>query len=182
MLEAQAHQDLPFERLVEALKPERSPGRNPLTQVKFLLQEDWARIDQIGDARCTVLDPIEVGARFDLALDVIEHSDGLACEFTYASDLFEQSTIARLAARYEALLAAIVEGPEVHVGALRIAEEVVAFRYGYSSGQRCSGPCVCACYTRPGWGRGRPRGESPVLERIVGLGGTSGGTAVAILH
>src|SRR5262249_8204018 len=123
MLEAQAHQDVPFERLVEALQPERVAGQNPLAQVKFVMQEDWGRLDHIGDANCVALEQIEVGARFDLALDIVTKHDGMTCEFIYAADLFDESTVARFAGQFQTILAAICDNPHGSIGAMDLVAD-----------------------------------------------------------
>ena len=125
MLEAQANQDVPFERVVEALQPARIPNRNPMTQVKFVMQEDWGQLDRIGEASCIAIDPIEVAPRFDLALDVVGGSRGLKCEFTYASDLFEEPTVARLAGQFLRVLEAMCDNPQGSIGAMELVGEHV---------------------------------------------------------
>ncbi|NWD28086.1 non-ribosomal peptide synthetase, partial [Pseudomonas yamanorum] len=113
-LEAQAHQDLPFEQLVEALAPERSLSRNPLFQVMFNHQRA-AR--QSGTGR--QLPGLSVEgvswdtqvAQLDLTLEVHESDDGLSASFIYATDLFDAGSIERMARHWLALLQAIVEQP-----------------------------------------------------------------------
>ncbi|EPL06550.1 peptide synthase [Pseudomonas sp. CF150] len=95
-LDAQAHQDLPFEQLVEALQPERSLSRNPLFQVLFNHQSQ-ARLastsQQLPDLRIESLEWGTQTAQFDLDLDTQETVDGLWATLTYATDLFDASTV-----------------------------------------------------------------------------------------
>lgn len=99
-LEAQAHQDLPFEQLVEALQPERSLGHNPLFQVMFNHQADSRSANQGVQLPGLSLERMEwrsSSVAFDLTLDVHEAEDGIWASFGYATDLFEASTVERLA-------------------------------------------------------------------------------------
>jgi amino acid adenylation domain-containing protein len=107
-LAAYAHQDLPFERLVEALQPERDLSRNPLFQVMFAVQN--APFEPLALSGLT-LSPIELGldttkVRFDLELHIFEQPDGLAACLLYNSDLFDRTTAARMLQHYRTLLEA----------------------------------------------------------------------------
>jgi amino acid adenylation domain-containing protein/non-ribosomal peptide synthase protein (TIGR01720 family) len=110
-LGAQAHQDLPFEHLVEALQPERSLSHSPLCQVKFVLQQRWTELADLAGLDVKVDTVDERQARFDLALDVTEIDGELACLFNYATDLFDAATIMRWAGHRQTLLTALVETP-----------------------------------------------------------------------
>ncbi|MGU2438569.1 condensation domain-containing protein, partial [Pseudomonas aeruginosa] len=110
-LEAQAHQDLPFEQLVEALQPERSLGHNPLFQVMFNHQADSRSANQGVQLPGLSLERMEwrsSSVAFDLTLDVHEAEDGIWASFGYATDLFEASTVERLARHWQNLLRGIV--------------------------------------------------------------------------
>ncbi|MEM8934084.1 MAG: amino acid adenylation domain-containing protein, partial [Acidobacteriota bacterium] len=132
-LDAYGRQDLPFERLVEALQPERDLSRNPLFQVMFSI------LDQAGGGRIE-LPGIEVSglpvgrglSKVDLTLEMITSSDdgSLLGYFEYATDLFDQPTIERLAQRYVALLDAATADPSISVGALPILVEDERERLG----------------------------------------------------
>lgn len=108
-VDAYAHQDLPFEYLVEVLQPERDPARNPLFQVMFVLQNTPSQAMSMPEL---VVEPQELDpgtAKFDLTLIVEEATDGRTLE--YNTDLFEAAPVARLAGHYQALLAAIIADP-----------------------------------------------------------------------
>ncbi|HEY2739618.1 MAG TPA: amino acid adenylation domain-containing protein, partial [Thermoanaerobaculia bacterium] len=111
-LAAYVHQDLPFEKLVEELAPERSLTHTPLFQVMFVLQN--APAGRLG-VRDLSLRPVEVErttAKFDLTL-TLEESDGeLTGGIEYATDLFDATTIDRLAGHFERLLAAAAGTPD----------------------------------------------------------------------
>jgi alpha-ketoglutarate-dependent taurine dioxygenase len=117
-LEAYAHQDLPFEKLVEALRPSRDLSRNPVVQVLFVMQNAPARpLEMAG----LTLSPVPVGqetARFDLAVFVRETAEGLRTTWVYSTDLFEARTIARMAREYDHVLEQCLGAPETRVTAL----------------------------------------------------------------
>ncbi len=119
------HQDLPFDRLVEALRPARDLSRTPLFQAMFVLQNnrlpDVARSD-------LALAPFDLGggggtAKFDLTLALVEGEGGFAGSFEYDADLFDPATIDRMAGRFLGLLAAVVAEPDARLDDLQIATE-----------------------------------------------------------
>jgi natural product biosynthesis luciferase-like monooxygenase protein/amino acid adenylation domain-containing protein len=115
-LEAYAHQDLPFEKLVEAIQPERHLNRAPLFQVKFLLQNTPQ--DAELSLRGITLHPFNFdieAATFDLLLSVFDTEQGLRGTFEYNTDLFEADTIERLGQHFNSLLESIVANPRQHV-------------------------------------------------------------------
>jgi amino acid adenylation domain-containing protein/non-ribosomal peptide synthase protein (TIGR01720 family) len=117
-LEAYDRQDLPFERLVEALKLPRNLGYNPLAQVIFnQFSAERAEVELPG----LILTPVETEpgwAPFDLALTAVGGDRGMVCEAQYATDLFDGATVARLLRHFQALLAAIVAQPQAAVAGL----------------------------------------------------------------
>ncbi|MFT0475969.1 amino acid adenylation domain-containing protein [Pseudomonas antarctica] len=113
-LEAQAHQDLPFEQLVVALQPERSLSHNPLFQVMFNHQTDaqgGREGQQLPGLRVSELDWDSQTTHFDLSLDTHESAEGIWAALTYATDLFDAATIERLAQHWQNLLHAVVSAP-----------------------------------------------------------------------
>ncbi|MFL7963585.1 non-ribosomal peptide synthase/polyketide synthase [Pseudomonas kielensis] len=122
-LGAQAHQDLPFERLVEALKLERSLSYNPLFQVMYNHQPEVADVTTLKVGSGLELGVIEWESRstqFDLSLDTYEKGGQLHAAFTYASDLFNPETIERMARHWTLLLRNIVADPQRRVGELAL--------------------------------------------------------------
>jgi amino acid adenylation domain-containing protein len=118
-LAAYAHQELPFERLVEE-HATRELSRNPLFQVLFTLQN--ASRYQL-EAPGLRLEPVPAKgrpAKFDLTLLMSESKEGLSGVFEYNTDLFDQTTVQRMAGHFEALLTALVDDPQQRVSALRL--------------------------------------------------------------
>ncbi|HLG62463.1 MAG TPA: amino acid adenylation domain-containing protein, partial [Ktedonosporobacter sp.] len=113
-LEAYAHQDIPFEKVVEELHPQRDLSRSPLFQVFFSLQQ------QAQQAATPVLHEVEVSrlgqenatAKFDLTLTLIENQQGLNCVLEYNTDLFAAERIVRWLAQWQTLLSALVADPQ----------------------------------------------------------------------
>ncbi len=117
-LEAYDHQDLPFEKVVEKLNPQRSPYSSPLFQVMFSLQNTQPIKWELPDIS---IEPIEVDtrtAKFELTLDMVEEEGNLKGVFEYRSDLFTRQTIKRLAQDYCQLVKQVVENPDLPLHAL----------------------------------------------------------------
>jgi len=116
-LTAFTYQDLPFEVLVEELRPERDMSRSPLVQVMLALRNARRQSPPSPQTRQSTglrLVPIEEdlhAAKLDLTLEVAEESDGLLLSFEYATDLFEAATIERLAGHFQSLLAGAAAEP-----------------------------------------------------------------------
>ncbi|MGN7744406.1 amino acid adenylation domain-containing protein, partial [Pseudomonas sp. 22526] len=120
-LEAQAHQDLPFEQLVEALQPERSLSHNPLFQVMFNHQANarGARAEQqLPGLRVEGLEWDSHTTHFDLSLDTQESGDDLWASLSYATDLFEAATVERLAQHWQGLLRGMLDSSQKLIGEL----------------------------------------------------------------
>ncbi|MDF0729690.1 amino acid adenylation domain-containing protein, partial [Pseudomonas entomophila] len=113
VLGAQAHQDLPFEQLVEALRLERDASRTPLFQVMYNHQPEVADISAYALPSGLALEQVQWQGRttqFDLTLDTFEKAGELRAALTYATDLFDAATVERLAGHWIALLQALVSG------------------------------------------------------------------------
>ncbi|MGW7594455.1 non-ribosomal peptide synthetase, partial [Streptomyces rubiginosohelvolus] len=129
-LDAYAHQDVPFERLVEYLNPARSLGRNPLFQVSLGLQGAPSGEGRLWDLPGLRVRPLESGAeasaRVDLALDLAEHRDGdgnpggIDGAFLYATDLFDKRTVEVLAERLVRVLEQVASDPAARVSEVAV--------------------------------------------------------------
>jgi amino acid adenylation domain-containing protein len=112
-IEAYAHQSVPFEKVVEALQPDRQLSRMPLFQVMFVLQnlpqQDWT----LSGLDLTIKKVSSQHTKFDLTLSLAENSGGgLTAEIEYRTDLFERETIKRLGNHFEMILKAAVACPD----------------------------------------------------------------------
>ncbi|MEO0947266.1 MAG: amino acid adenylation domain-containing protein, partial [Cyanobacteria bacterium J06641_5] len=128
---ANERQDLPFERLIEALAPERSLSHAPLLQVMFGLQADPNQLFTCGEL---AIEPLALERRttqFDLVLDLFESAQGLQGVFLYNCDLFAPATIERWAHHWQELLAAVVAAPETPIAQLPLlsARELQQFQH-----------------------------------------------------
>ncbi|MFC9516515.1 non-ribosomal peptide synthase/polyketide synthase [Nocardiaceae bacterium NPDC056970] len=128
-LTAFANADVPFERIVEVLAPERSTARHPLFQVALSLQNLGRTTFELPGLGIDVVDAGFEPAKFDLHLTVVDHHDAdgepgeIAASFTYAADLFDEETVARFAARFERLLRAVVADRRVTIGDIDLQGE-----------------------------------------------------------
>jgi acyl transferase domain-containing protein len=125
-LAAYAHQDLPFEQLVSGLRLDRDPGRNPLFRVWFVLQNTPPLALDLPGLEVSALEPRRLAVRHDLKLELAEKPDGLKGYFEYRRDLFDASTVARIAEQFGALLERVVERPAMPLSSLREAVVEIA--------------------------------------------------------
>ena len=123
-LGAYAHQDVPFEKLVDELEVERSLNRTPLFQVMFALQNMPTTTLTLSNLTFEVLEIDSKAAKFDLTLSMVEdeeqHLNGI---LGYNTDLFDASTISRLAAHFQTLLTSIVSNPAQRISELEMLSE-----------------------------------------------------------
>ncbi len=131
VLAATGHQDVPFGQVVEALKPERAPGRNPLFQHSFTLQPAVVAPAgfALGELEVSPLDISEIGwtrSRFDLAVAAFEQEGG-ALELTmeYSTELFDADRIERLAEHFVSVLSQVGSDPDAAIGELDVGDAVV---------------------------------------------------------
>ncbi|NED73824.1 amino acid adenylation domain-containing protein [Streptomyces sp. SID9944] len=120
-LDALAHQDVPFERLVEELAPARSMARHPLFQVALALQNNADPVLRLPGLRTSVLPDEDTAAKFDLSFDLRERFDehgrpaGMSGEVFYAVDLFDHASVEQLAERFTRVLDTLTSGPDQRV-------------------------------------------------------------------
>ncbi|HEY0640461.1 MAG TPA: amino acid adenylation domain-containing protein [Pseudonocardiaceae bacterium] len=118
VLDAFAHDRVPFDRLVEELRPRRDAGRAPLVQAMVVLQQQLVRPARMGDLRIAEHPLPRTRARFDLVVEFWPVDGALTLAVEYNTDLFDAATIEHLAERFEALLHAVVAEPDRPVSAL----------------------------------------------------------------
>jgi len=114
-LSSYEHQDLPFEKLVEELRPERQLSYSPVFQVLFNLRAQSGDSFAMHDLEVAFNEVERPTSMFDLALSVDEATDKLAMEFEYSTDLFERTTIERMARHFMTLLTGIVANPKSRI-------------------------------------------------------------------
>lgn len=127
-LEAYDHQDLPFERLVEELQPERSLSHSPLVQVMFTFQNTMASNLTLPGLSANRLRPAWETAKFDLTLFIANGKEGLIETIEYNTDLFDGETISRMAGHFQNLLEGMVSDPDTRVSELPLLSEAERHR------------------------------------------------------
>ncbi len=118
--EAYDHQDLPFEKLVEELHPERDLSYNPLFQAKFRLENAPTETIQVSGLTLDLLPQVASTAKLDLSVDLYETTDGIVGGFEYNRDLFSPETINRMVQHFCTLLESIVQAPDQPISNLEI--------------------------------------------------------------
>jgi amino acid adenylation domain-containing protein len=116
--EAYDRQDIPFEKLVEVLQPERDLSFNPLFQVKFRLENASTEELNLPELTLQPLQRTDASAKLDLSLDMYETSTGFVGAFEYNRGLFAKETIARMVEHFQTLLAGIVRNPDQRISEL----------------------------------------------------------------
>ncbi|MDZ7949854.1 amino acid adenylation domain-containing protein [Nostoc sp. DedQUE09] len=119
-LNAYAHQDLPFEMLVEELQPERDLSRNPLYEVMFVLQNTPTSVEQVSGLTLRTLDFESGTAQLDIFLSMSESEEGLTGCLEYNTDIFDSTTITQFINNFETLLENIVANPEQRLKELSV--------------------------------------------------------------
>lgn len=122
-LQAYKNQDVPFERVVEALQPQRSLSHSPLFQVLFVLQNTPVGEVELPDLTLSDFHLERKVSRFDLSLAMAETDSGLVGEWQYSTDLFDRNTIERLTTHFQNLLKAIADNPSQTVDELTLLSE-----------------------------------------------------------
>jgi amino acid adenylation domain-containing protein len=119
-LEAYAHQELPVEKLIEELHPERDLHRNPLFQVLFTFLDASPRPFTLPDMTIELCDAENHRAKLDLSLTAVERNSQLVLSFEYNTDLFYNATVVRMLEHFQVLLKEIVAEPEKRLSALTL--------------------------------------------------------------
>ncbi|MCP4663625.1 MAG: AMP-binding protein, partial [bacterium] len=121
MLRAHEHQEVPFEKLVEELQPQRSLAHSPLFQVMFVLQNAPQSALELPGLELSQVSMESTTAKFDLTLAVMEGRDALVCALEYSIDLFDATTIRRWLGTFESLLRGIADDPDREITELPLA-------------------------------------------------------------
>jgi non-ribosomal peptide synthetase component F len=132
-LGAYGHQEVPFEKLVEELRPERNLSYTPLFQVVFALQNTSAEELKLRGMRLRAKAVSNGTTNFDLILNVKETEEGLRGVMEYSTDLFDASTIRRMLESFKALLEGVVANPDARLVDIPITSESREAAAGYGS-------------------------------------------------
>ncbi|MEV6766975.1 condensation domain-containing protein, partial [Streptomyces sp. NPDC051105] len=122
-LGAYAHQDLPFEQLVEELAPVRDLSRNPIVQVMFQLNDVPQPALDLPGVELASFAPVDEVTRFDLSMFLVESGDGLAGQVVYSADLFDEETVERLATGFMRVLEVVAADASVRLSQLPLVGE-----------------------------------------------------------
>ncbi|PYS97534.1 MAG: non-ribosomal peptide synthetase, partial [Acidobacteria bacterium] len=151
-LEAYAHQDLPFEKLVEELQPERALSHSPIFQVMLDLQNAPMRDMQLQGMRLTPLPFDSRMAKFDLTLTAGEEDGKLSGLLEYNTDLFDSATIERMAGHFKQLLETAVSNPDEQVSRLQILTEAereqILFEWNDTQAEYETARCIHELFER----------------------------------
>src|SRR3954451_1862348 len=123
VMEAHAHQDVPFEKLVQELRPEADLSQSPLFQVMFTFQNAERDQFHLGGARTELIESEAGTAKFDMTLGIVRDAAGVLCEIEYSTDLFDARTIEAALRHYATLLADIAARPDAPVSRLRLLDD-----------------------------------------------------------
>jgi aspartate racemase len=127
-LEAYTHQDIPFDKLIEALQPDRSSGYPPIFQVMFAMNPPWtqgATREISGMTLSSTFGYVHTGtSKYDLTLVMRETGQGLRMSFEYKTDLFDDATITRMLGHFQTLLEGIVANPDQRLSDLPLLTAV----------------------------------------------------------
>ncbi|PRY19894.1 non-ribosomal peptide synthetase [Pseudosporangium ferrugineum] len=113
------HGDVPFNQIVQAIRPERDPSFAPLAQVSFgLLDDDVLGVPRLAAHPMDAIDHERTSAKFEFSLDVVQSADGTRVEAEYCTDLFDEATAARLVGHWTQVLGSAMAGPDRRIDEL----------------------------------------------------------------
>ena len=118
-LEAYEHQDVPFEKLVEELRPRRNMGRSPLFQVMFALHNEAGTVLNLPGLQLSLMESPNATAKYELTLDMFESGSTLDCILEYSAALFSSATIKQISLYFECLLETVLANPHCRLSELR---------------------------------------------------------------
>src|SRR5215471_6289539 len=124
VLEGDRHQEIPFEKLVEELQPERDMSRSPLFQVMLTLEDGPAERLRLGGVNARWMESETSAAKFDLTLGINETDEGLRGSLVYNTELFELTTISRLIGHFKMLLKAATDDPSIPLSECMVLNHV----------------------------------------------------------
>jgi len=113
VIKALEHQDVPYDALVDTLRPERSLSHNPLTQIFLALQSRTESGLRLEGLDVTALDNTDAPVKFDLQVEAVQSDDGLVIHWRFNRSLFDEASVARMAASFARLLETAADQPEL---------------------------------------------------------------------
>jgi amino acid adenylation domain-containing protein len=122
-LGAYAHQDMPFDKLVEELQPDRSLSHNPLVQILFVMQNIPKLMRDLPGLELLPFEIPITRSKFDFAVFMVEADDGLSGNWLYSTDLFERASIVRMAGHLETLLSNAITAPDTRLQSLEFLSD-----------------------------------------------------------
>ena len=124
LFDAYAHQQVPFEQVVERLQPQRNLSHSPLFQVMLVLQNNEGGALELPGLNLSPLESEEISAKYELTLNIIEDQQGLSLQWEYNRDLFDEARIATMAQHFSRLLQAMVAEPQHSVFKIPMLSEL----------------------------------------------------------
>ena len=121
-LEAYKHQDLPFEKLVEEIQPDRLMSYSPVFQALFVLEHAAAQSSPFSSLTAEAVRVKSDTAKFDISLFISEAPDSLTCTMEYNTDLFDEVSVENMLRRFETLLRQITQQPDVRIGDISLLD------------------------------------------------------------
>jgi non-ribosomal peptide synthetase component F len=122
-LGAYAHQDIPFDKLVEDLQPQRSQSHNPIVQALFVMQNVPRQRRELAGLEMTPFPVPLTRSKFDLAVFISDSGREVGQNWVYSTELFERSTILRMASHFENLLRNAIATPDMRLSGLEMLSE-----------------------------------------------------------
>jgi non-ribosomal peptide synthetase component F len=119
-LDGYAHQDVPFEKIIEELRPERSLGSAPICRITFGVQNPADNVLTLPELLVSPMGVANNATRYDLTLWILNGPTRLSAQWTYNGDLFERERIVRMHRHFESLLRSIVKAPDAHLDVLEL--------------------------------------------------------------
>jgi thioesterase domain-containing protein len=166
VLQAFAHQETPFDRVVDAVQPKRVAGRHPLFQINFLYQRDFVQPFQTAGLTLTAIPSVSPGAIYDLNFFLVERADGWRASVEYNTELYNASTIGRVLREFQGLLRQVAANPAAHISGYAVAPAADNGDQTVHGGQAAGAP-----YAGP-----RDAVEARLVElweRVLGVNGIS---------
>ncbi|MFT4925580.1 MAG: amino acid adenylation domain-containing protein [Phenylobacterium sp.] len=120
LLDAWEHQQAPFENLLDLLQLDRQTNLSPIFQIMIALHNNVEANSRLPGIESSAIEPANVGAKFDIMLDMVESDQGLAISWEYATDIFDATTISGMALHFAKLLAQVIESPELALNGLSL--------------------------------------------------------------